>query len=129
AAQKLVITNGWLTCDGRLLIGASTEVNWWRGNIRPGEASAFGVAVTRFVPGRMGRGYTDDLEELADTMKADGQAALDHHYGLWYDRRRDDHERVRRMDGDVWPPLAEQPIARSRECTDCGELWSTDSRH
>lgn len=31
-------------------------------------------------------------------------------YGLWYDRRRDDHERVRRRDGDVWAPFYEQPL-------------------
>ena len=30
-----------------------------------------------------------------------GVAAFDHHYGLWYDRRRDDHTMVRQQDGDV----------------------------
>jgi len=33
-------------------------------------------------------------------------------YGLWTDRRRDDHERIRRKDGDVWAPFYEQPFAR-----------------
>jgi hypothetical protein len=46
-------------------------------------------------------------------MRAAGKTILDHNYGLWYDRRRDDHERVRRMTGDAWPPFYEQPFARS----------------
>ena len=34
-------------------------------------------------------------------------------YGLWTDRRRDDHERIRRKNGDAWPPFYEQPFART----------------
>ena len=44
---------------------------------------------------------------------------LEHNYGLWYDRRRDDHARVRRSDGDVWAPFYEQPFARSGK----GKAW------
>jgi hypothetical protein len=56
---------------------------------------------------------TDNIEEVTDEMISRRIAALDHNYGLWYDRRRDDHERIRRMDGDVWAPFYEQPFARS----------------
>jgi hypothetical protein len=125
AAKRLIITNGWLTCDGRLLIGGSTGVAWWRGNTHPGEAASFSPAVTRFVPGRVGRGFTDDLYELAASMIASNKAALDHNYGLWYDRRRDDHERVRRIDGKVWPPFYEQPFARSGK----GRAWDGLSQY
>ena len=114
---KLVITNGWLAWNGELLIGARTNVAWWRGTIRPGEAAEFEPGVTRFVTGRIGPGFTDDLGELADTLKSNGIAALDHNYGLWYERRRDDHERVRRADGDVWPPFYEMPFARTGQGT------------
>jgi hypothetical protein len=117
--SALVITNGWLTMDGKLLVGGGMDLTWWRGNIRPGEAASFGPALTRFVPGRSGRGFTDDLNELADSMQARGAVTIDHHYGLWYDRRRDDHERVRRINGDVLPPFYEQPFARSGQ----GEAW------
>jgi len=51
--------------------------------------------------------------------------ALDHNYGLWYDRRRDDHQRVRRMDGEVWAPFYEQPFARSGE----GTAWDGLSKY
>lgn len=115
--SALSLSNGWLTCDGRLLIGARTNIAWWRGNLRPAEAPLAEPGITRFVPGRIGPGFTDDLTELADTLSTNGIAALDHHYGLWYDRRRDDHERVRRMTGDVWPPFYEQPFARSGQGT------------
>ncbi|MEY4917097.1 MAG: hypothetical protein RL616_1010, partial [Verrucomicrobiota bacterium] len=115
AATKLMITNGWLTIGGKLLIGGTADVAWWRGSIRPEEAADFGLAVTRFVPGRIGSGFTDDLNEVADSLVKNGKAALDHNYGLWYDRRRDDHERIRRINGDVLPPFFEMPLARSGE--------------
>jgi hypothetical protein len=123
--SSLSLSNGWLTCNGRLLIGARTNIAWWRGNLRPGEASLAEPGITRFVPGRIGSGFTDDLAELADSLSTNGVAALDHHYGLWYDRRRDDHERVRRMTGDVWPPFYEQPFARSGQ----GTAWDGLSRY
>ncbi|HEV2696217.1 MAG TPA: DUF6298 domain-containing protein [Verrucomicrobiae bacterium] len=107
------ITNGWLVCDGKLLVGGVHSINWWRGNVIPNDVKNYGVNLTRFTPGRTGAGLTDDLDEIADSMEGSGLVALDHHYGLWYDRRREDHERVRRMDGDVWPPFYEQPFARS----------------
>jgi hypothetical protein len=112
-SKKLFLNNGRLVYDGALLMGGSIGVAWWRGNIRPSEAASFGAGVTRFVPGRTGPGFTDNLDELTDSMIAKGQAVLDHNYGLWYDRRRDDHERVRRMDGDVLPPFYELPFSRS----------------
>jgi hypothetical protein len=43
--------------------------------------------------------------------------AFEHNYGLWYDRRRDDHQRVKRLDGEVWPPFYELPFARSGKDT------------
>jgi len=123
--NKLLITNGWLTVDGKLLIGGTANVSWWRGNIRPDEARSFGLGVTRFVPGRIGPGFTDDLEQVANSLIANGQAALDHNYGLWYDRRRDDHEHIRRMNGDVLPPFYEQPLARSGQ----GTAWDGLSQY
>ncbi len=125
AATELVITNGWLTVGGKLLIGSSANVTWWRGSIRPNEAKEFGLGVTRFVPGRGGAGFTDELNEVADKLVANGDVALDHNYGLWYDRRRDDHERVRRINGDVLPPFFEQPFARSGQ----GAAWDGLSKY
>lgn len=123
--SDLSLTNGWLVCDGKLLIGTAASINWWRGNMRPTEVAQFGINLTRFAPGRIGPGFTDDLDAIADGMLAHGQVALDHHYGLWYDRRREDHERVRRENGDVWAPFYEQPFARSGQ----GTAWDGLSKY
>ncbi|MDR3457430.1 MAG: DUF6298 domain-containing protein [Verrucomicrobiae bacterium] len=123
--HTIAVKNGWLVCDGKLLTGGMTEINWWRGNMRPSEAGNYGVDLTRFAPGRIGAGFTDDLKAVADGMAAENLAALDHHYGLWYDRRREDHERVRRVDGDVWAPFYEQPFARSGT----GTAWDGLSKY
>lgn len=125
ADHLLSLTNGWLVCDGKILIGGVEPVNWWRGNLRPSEAKDYGVNLTRFAPGRIGAGFTDDLKTVVDGLIAQNQAALDHHYGLWYDRRREDHERVRRENGDVWPPFYEQPFARSGQ----GTAWDGLSKY
>jgi hypothetical protein len=53
-------------------------------------------------------------------MQAKGQIALRHHYGLWYDRRRDDHQMIRRVDGEVFAPFLEQPWARTGK----GTAWN-----
>jgi hypothetical protein len=111
--RPIAVQNGWIVCDGRLLVGSRGGTVWWRGSVLPDRAGEHGVGVTRFVPGRVGPGYTDDLDQLTDAMRSAGKVVLEHHWGLWYDRRRDDHQRVRRMTGDVWPPFYEQPWARS----------------
>jgi hypothetical protein len=58
-------------------------------------------------------------------MKREGAAVFRHHYGLWYDRRRIDHQMIRRPDADVWPPFFEQPFARSGRET----AWDGLSRY
>jgi hypothetical protein len=123
--KRLSVQNGWLVCDGKLLVGGRAGTVWWRGHVLPSRAAELGVGVTRFVPGREGPGYTDDLSQLADTLRAGGKAVLEHHWGLWYDRRRDDHEMIRRIDGDVWPPFYEQPWARSGR----GTAWDGLSKY
>jgi hypothetical protein len=123
--STIYVTNGWLVCNGKLLVGGVQEVNWWKGNLIPNDMKNYGVNLTRFAPGRIGTGLTDDLDAVADGMESENQVALDHHYGLWYDRRREDHERVRRMTGDVWPPFYEQPFARSGQ----GTAWDGLSKY
>jgi hypothetical protein len=111
--RALRVRNGWLVVGDQLLVGGRQEVAWWRGGIRPSDLDKPEPCVTRFVPGRTGPGLTDDLEQLTDDLRASGKVLLQHNYGLWYDRRRDDHERVRRMTGDVWPPFYELPFKRA----------------
>ncbi|GAB3649348.1 DUF6298 domain-containing protein [Echinicola sediminis] len=124
-APQVKVQNGRLVWEGQLLTGNTQSVEWWRGSLRPRDVERARPHVTRFVPGRYGKGYTDLIPETVQTMKANGSVALDHNYGLWYERRRDDHERVRRLDPDVWPPFYEQPFARSGQ----GEAWDRMSKY
>ncbi|MGB7156797.1 MAG: DUF6298 domain-containing protein [Tepidisphaeraceae bacterium] len=111
--RTIAIKDGIIVIGDAPLTGGRQSVMWWRGSIRPAEAAKMEPSLTRFAPGRIGLGLTDDLLGLANAMVKSGKVAIDHNHGLWYDRRRDDHERVRRMTGDVWPPFFEQPFARS----------------
>jgi hypothetical protein len=123
--KRFRLKNGWLVCDDELITGGRTGTVWWRGHLLPERAAAFGIGITRFAPGRFGPGFTDILDELTDEMRAKNLAILEHHWGLWYDRRRDDHQMVRRIDGDVWPPFCEQPWARSGQ----GKAWDGLSKY
>ncbi|QXU44073.1 pectate lyase [Pedobacter sp. D749] len=114
-ADAMTIKNGWLVRGNEIVVGNRQDVPWWNGSARPYGLKNTKFHVTRFVPGRSGNGLTDDLEEITDSMKNGSVKVLDHNYGLWYDRRRDDHERIRRMDGEVWAPFYELPFARSGE--------------
>jgi hypothetical protein len=112
-APGLAIKNGWLVRGNEMVTGRRLNVQWWSGGVQGKDLQGARSHITRFVPGRTGKGLTDDLDEATDEMKQTNTIAIEHNYGLWYDRRRDDHERVRRMDGEVWPPFYELPFARS----------------
>jgi len=122
---KVKHENGLLLLDDKLLFGSRHQVQWWRGSLRSRDLASASPHITRFVPGRYGAGRTDNLEEVVGFMVDNGIIALDHNYGLWYERRRDDHERVRRMDGAVWPPFYELPFARSGK----GTAWDGLSKY
>ena len=112
-AGIMSIKNGWIARGNEIVLGDRQEVPWWNGSARPHGLKNTKFHITRFVPGREGNGLTDNLEEITDSMKNGQVKIIDHNYGLWYDRRRDDHERIRRMDGEVWAPFYELPFARS----------------
>ncbi len=109
----MTVSNGWILRGNTLVTGDRQDVQWWSGSARPHGVIKAKPHITRFVPGRSGKGLTDDLNENTDSMQTGTVKILDHNYGLWYDRRRDDHERIRRMDGEVWTPFYELPFARS----------------
>ncbi|MBW4889022.1 pectate lyase [Mucilaginibacter sp. HMF5004] len=111
-AEPMMVVNGWIVRGNSVLTGKHYDSPWWMGTTRPDFIKQSKPSVTRYVPGRTGTGLTDDLDEMTDKMLKDNVLAYEHNYGLWYDRRRDDHERIRRADGEVWPPFYELPFAR-----------------
>ncbi|MDA3879635.1 MAG: DUF6298 domain-containing protein, partial [Prolixibacteraceae bacterium] len=125
SAQKVGISNGWLLSNNEIITGLRAQVPWWSGSLRPRGVKRAKMAITRYVPGRVGKGYTDKISDVVAEMRGENIAAIEQNYGLWYDRRRDDHVRVRRMDGNVWAPFYEQPFARSGE----GLAWDGLSKY
>jgi hypothetical protein len=116
------IENGWFVQDGRAIWGYAQHNGWWAG-FREGDAwwATYGVRtnITRRAPGQTGPGLTEDLDRLTDAMIEFGYPGFEHNFGLWYDRRRDAHDVVRRDDAEVVGPFLEQPWARS----DRGTAW------
>ncbi len=108
-------------------LGKEYSITWWNGRTK--DSNRFKTTTkfspTRFVPGREGYGWTDRLDSLVDYLAANNYQSLYHNYGLWYDIRRTDHERVRRADGSVEAPFYEQPFARSGQ----GKAWDGLSRY
>lgn len=119
------VTEGRLVMNGELLVGGMHDVPWWNGSIGNKFLPKAKPHITRFVPGREGLGLTDRVDSVISYMKNNHVLVLHHNYGLWYDRRRDDHERIRRRDGDVWAPFYEQPFARSSQ----GTAWEGLSKY
>ena len=121
--ERLSVRNGIMLLGEKAGVGRRAEVPWWRGSTRPGSQLEM-PAITRFVPGRVGSGWTDDLKEVAQEMVDTRTLVVEQHPPLWYDRRRDDHERVRRMNGEVVAPFYEWPYRRSGR----GSAWDGLSR-
>lgn len=119
------IENGYLVADDCLLVGNRQNVRWWSGSIKYNALPKASDHITRFVPDMEGVGLTDRIDSVIVNMKRRHSIVMDHNYGLWYERRRDDHERIRRRDGDVWAPFYEQPFARSGK----GTAWEGMSKY
>lgn len=123
--HAVTIRNGRFVAEGKILWGGAINGAWWKGQISPAIATGAGVSITRFVPGRIGPGLTEDLPQLAARMAKEGLVFYQSGPGLWYDRRRDDHQVNSRANANVWAPFYELPWARSGE----GVAWDGLSRY
>lgn len=123
------VANGWLTKDGVLLVGGKHQTPWWNGKAIDASMAKAKPALTRFVPGQEGTGGTDRIDSVVADMQRTHILLFSQNYGLWTDRRRDDHERIRRKDGDVWAPFYEQPFARTGAVTAQNKAWDGMSKY
>ena len=122
----LTLDHGAFTIGGQRAWTQRVSYSWFQGQMVPSLARSFGPAITRFAPGREGVGLTDDLEAMASALPPG--SAFYQHYGLWYDRRRVDHNYYgspEQRAGDAWAPFMEGPWARSGE----GKAWDGLSRY
>lgn len=126
SAGPLRIEAGRLVIDGQDAWRRRVGYSWFQGQMPPVLARTFGPAVTRFAPGRDGIGATDNLAEtVANLSQGD---VFYQHFGLWYDRRRVDHNYFGAPDertGEVWGPFMEQPWGRSGS----GRAWDGLSKY
>ncbi len=123
--REFGVSNGKLLLDGALMAGGKHQTPWWSGKAKFSYLPKAAYALTRFVPGMEGQGLTDRIDTVIAALQRNKVMMFSQNYGLWYDRRRDDHERVRRRDGDVWAPFYEQPFARSGT----GAAWDGLSKY
>src|SRR5699024_343008 len=63
---KIEIKNGLLVVEGKIMTGTRIENPWWRGSLRPRDLKNNLPHITRFVPGKFGRGFTDNLEDVVE---------------------------------------------------------------
>lgn len=113
-SHPLRVEHAQFVIDGQPAWTAVTNYSWFQGQMPRPLARAYGPAITRFAPGETGLGLTDNLEEVAAAMPP--RSAFYQHYGLWYERRRVNHNfygAAEHKDGDVWGPFMEMPWARS----------------
>ena len=113
STMSYALTNGWLVKDGALLVGGKHQTPWWNGRTTDAAMAKAKPALTRFVPGQEGTGGTDRIDSVIAYLQRSHTVLFSQNYGLWTDRRRDDHERIRRKNGDVWAPFYDQPFART----------------
>ena len=108
-AEPLQVKNGWIVRGNHILINGT----YFRKNI-PGTTGWQGKgSLSQFVPGRTGTGYTEEPDSVAQVLLLSGAHVLHHRTGLWYERRRNDHERNMHADAEVWAPFNEMPYSRS----------------
>jgi Family of unknown function (DUF6298)/Putative collagen-binding domain of a collagenase len=123
--HRVEIVNGRFVADGHAMWGLSQTEAWWRGDTSPYTAAqSTGSSVSRFMPGVVAPGETEDLDEMAERLKARDLVSFQVNPGLWYEHRRDSHTVERRDDGNVWAPFYEMPWARSGK----GVAWDGLSR-
>jgi hypothetical protein len=118
--RPLTVERGRFVIDGRPAWTARVGYSWFQAQMPRTLARSFGPALTRFSPGITGTGATDDLEEVAAGMPP--RSVFYQHFGLWYDRRRVDHNYYgspEQRTGEVWAPFMELPWARSGQ----GKAW------
>jgi hypothetical protein len=112
--DRIEIINGRLNHNDQVIWGLGQYSALYKSGRRPN--------ITRNAPGEFRPNRTEVLWRLTENMTKYGYPALEHQFGLWYDRRRDIHDTECREDSNVVPPFMEQPWVRSKEGRACDGL-------
>jgi hypothetical protein len=124
--HPLTLTDGRFQIDDRPAYVRKIGFAFFQAQMPTAAAAGSGPFLTRFAPGKTGPGLTDDLDVLVAGLHTGD--VVQHNYGLWYDRRRVDHDfygSPDQKDGEVWAPFIELPWARSGQ----GRAWDGLSQY
>ncbi|QYF88194.1 DUF6298 domain-containing protein [Brevundimonas sp. PAMC22021] len=124
--HPLTLTDGEFRIDGQPAWKRRAGFSFFQAQMPTALAESYGPFITRFAPGLEGVGLTDELDAFAATLSTGD--VVQHNYGLWYDRRRVDHDfygSPDQKDGEVWAPFIELPWARSGQ----GRAWDGLSKY
>ena len=63
------MVDGHLSLDGMLITGGEYNIPWWNGRVKDNYVRREGrPAITRFVPGREGTGWTDRIDSVVNSF-------------------------------------------------------------
>jgi hypothetical protein len=122
-SNYLETSNGWYTHNGKAIWGIASQNQWWGGY--RGAPTGWWTdcdlcpSLIRNYPGKIGLNRTEDFDQLTDSMLSYGYPGFEHTPPLWFDRRRDTHQTIKRPDGNIVGPVFEMPWARSNQ----GQAW------
>jgi hypothetical protein len=117
------MVNGRFVADGKVAWRESQNEAWWRDDTSSATAAqSTGSSISRFMPGQVGPGMTEDLPDFIHKLKQRGTVSTSVGPGLCYEHRRDAHTVIHQPNGDVWAPFYEMPWARSGKGTAWGGL-------
>lgn len=125
-SRPLMREGGQFLIDGQPAWRRRIGFSFFQAQMVPALAESHGPFITRYAPGLDGVGLTDDLDAFAAGLNTGD--VVNHNYGLWYDRRRVDHDFYGSPDhrsGEVWGPFIELPWARSGQ----GRAWDGLSKY
>jgi len=104
--ERLAIRNGWFLHNNSAVWGYAKFSGYWRTSIERSSLTRNGLD-------DVCQGRTEDIDKLTTNMARYAYPAWYHSYGLWYDRRRDQHITHSTPSGDVASPFFELPWERS----------------
>jgi len=119
----LETSNGWYLQNGKVIWGYARANEWWGGY--RGQPTGWwtdmelGPSLIRNDASGVGPNKTEDLDQLSSCTVRYGYPGFEHTPPLWYDRRRDAHDRVARTDSNPVGPFLEMPWARCNQ----GRAW------
>ena len=110
-SQAFEIADGYFLLNRKVVFGRPIFCEWWKGSMIPQQVPQSDVSPILWAPASSASPL--NLDEIARGL-AEKKVSIYYFWpGLWYDRRREEHNLDARTNGDVCAPFFEMPWARS----------------